>query len=461
MVNVFQRLTRRATGSNVPENGTSGPGQDPNSPSNPHVLHRRNSTASTKRSRRHDYEAEEPVPRRLILISDTPEFDPEIIRRFRAEAFDVEYLPFMCTGDAEKDRKTLENKVHMREDDLETGERYAIVAYNRPAYYLLVSHHLIASKTNPFPRLCALIAYYPVSPTHIHKSDTDIESECSIPACSETDTIFQPGPAANFLPIQIHVPGEMESACTFWPWITVSSEGDVTYKKRHRCHVFTYPDSQPGFAEYRHQTQREKEDIPSDDVSLNLSWSRVLGCLRRAFGVGSNWPVVGIETVWEEYWQRILSELHQSRVQSGIDTSRSAFEIMGGRGEDQDEEGLSVECVPTKAGGTDPQTLRSFFKHAFIPAGPASQHIRLLSRTVGTDKIVDEIRFSFCHSAEVPWLLPGVQPTGRDISVNIVVVACFRAERIVRQSLYWDQADVLVQAGVLDSRLVPKMEALY
>jgi hypothetical protein len=127
MVNVFQRLTRRATGSNLPESGTSGPGQDPNIPSNPHVLHRRNSTASIKRSRRHDYEAEEPVPRRLILISDTPEFDPEIIRRFRAEAFDVEYLPFTCTGDAEKDRKTLENKVHMREDDLETGERYAIV----------------------------------------------------------------------------------------------------------------------------------------------------------------------------------------------------------------------------------------------------------------------------------------------------------------------------------------------
>lgn len=108
--------------------------------------------------------------------------------------------------------------------------------------------------------------------------------------------------------------------------------------------------------------------------------------------------------------------------------------------------------------GSDPQTLRSFFQHVFIPAGPARQHIRLLSRTVGTDKIVDEIRFSFCHSAEVPWLLPGVQPTNRDISVSIVVVACFRADRIVRQSLYWDQADVLVQAGVLDPGLVPKMK---
>ncbi|KAJ5901054.1 hypothetical protein N7504_007047 [Penicillium tannophilum] len=350
MVNIFQRLTRRATSSNT-ESGTTGAGHDPNISSNTHVLHRKDSAASVKRARRYDYEAEEPVPRLLILISDTPEFDPEIIRQFRAEAFEVEYMPFLCTGDAEKDRKALENKVQMREDDLEHGERYAIVAYNRPANYLLVSHHLISSNTNPFPRLCALIAYYPLSSTNIHKSSMDIQSLCGTPACSETESIFQPGSSANFLPIQIHMPGEMESTCTFWPWITVSSEGDVTYKKRHRCHVFTYPDSQAGFAEYRHQTQREKEDLPSDDVSLNLSWSRVLGCLRRAFGVGSNWPVAGIETIWEEYWQRLLAELDQSRAQGGIDTSRSAIEIMGGRGEDQDEEGLSVECIPTKAGG--------------------------------------------------------------------------------------------------------------
>lgn len=126
MVNIFQRLTRRATSSNT-ESGTTGAGQDPNIPSDSHVLHRKNSAASVKRARRHDYEAEDPVPRLLILISDTPEFDPEIIRQFRAEAFDVEYLPFMCTGDAEKDRKALENKVQMREDDLEHGERYAII----------------------------------------------------------------------------------------------------------------------------------------------------------------------------------------------------------------------------------------------------------------------------------------------------------------------------------------------
>ncbi|KAJ5929283.1 hypothetical protein N7454_007131 [Penicillium verhagenii] len=469
MVNLFQRLTRRGTSSNTPESGASAPGPDPDIPSHSHDLHRTTSIASVKRARRHDHTTDDPVPRRLILISDTPEFDPEIIRRFRAESFEVEYLPFVCTGDTERDRKGLENQVHLKEDDLENGERYAIIAYNRPAYYLLISHHLTTTNTNPFPRLCALIAYYPLSSTAIHApsapKNAHTQSQCGIPACSDTESIFQPAPSATFLPIQIHIPGDVEStsACTFWPWINVSAEGDVTYKKRHRCHVFTYPDSRVGFAERHHRPGKENEhalEASDKDVSLDLSWSRTLGCLGRAFGAGSNWPVIAIETIWDEYWQHLLAELDGSGVRGGGDTPRSAIEIMSGRGESQDEEGLSVECIPTKAGGSDPQTLRSFFKHTFIPAGPASQHIRLRSRTVGTDQIVDEIRFSFRHSAEVPWLLPGVEPTGHDISVDIVVVACFRADRIVRQVLYWDQANVLVQAGVLDAGLLPKMNSL-
>lgn len=101
-------------------------------------------------------------------------------------------------------------------------------------------------------------------------------------------------------------------------------------------------------------------------------------------------------------------------------------------------------------------SLRSFFEHVFLPAGPENQHVRLLSRTVGSDRIVDEISFTFSHTAEVPWLLPGVQPTNREIKVEVVVVATFCADKIVHQSVYWDQADVLVQAGLLDPGLVPQ-----
>lgn len=114
-----------------------------------------------------------------------------------------------------------------------------------------------------------------------------------------------------------------------------------------------------------------------------------------------------------------------------------------------------LEVFANLVPGSTPKSLRSFFKNTFIPNGPESQHIRLLSRTVGADRVVDEISLSFRHTAEIPWLLPGVAPTNRDISVIVVVVASFVADRITKQNIYWDQADVLVQAGVLDSGLVP------
>ena len=239
-------------------------------------------------------------------------------------------------------------------------QKLRVSAYNRPAYYLLVSHHLITSNTNPFPRLCALIAYLPLDLTDQDDftQGSDIEETCT-PACSSTENIFEPGPSATFLPIQIHIQGGKVNPCTFWPWISLSaSEGDTTYKKRHRCHVFTYPDSQAGFAErsssnYQVKNGNEDEAKRGDDhISTQLSWSRALGCLRRAFGVGINWPVLGIETVWEEYWQRLLADLdhwkdwHRQGLVSG-----SVMDILGGRRDMSDEDGISVECVPSKAGG--------------------------------------------------------------------------------------------------------------
>ncbi|KAJ5721087.1 uncharacterized protein N7483_009021 [Penicillium malachiteum] len=481
MVNIFHRLTRRALSSSS-TSAESKP-NDPNT-RNSHDLHRTTSASSVKRIR-HDVAAQEPVPRHLILISDTPEFDPEILRRFRAEAFQVQYLPFTCSDDFERDRRALENAVHEKEDELEEGERYAIVAY-----YLLSSHHLITSNTNPFPRLSALIAYYPISKYPKTTSKRYSNTETCVPACSDTETIFQPGPAATLLPIQIHIP-EPENGCTFWPWITLSpSEGDVTYKKRHRCYVFKYPHSRASSndgdssceGKYGSGIEDQKgRYTPERNPSSGLAWSRTLGCLRRAFGASSNWPVTAIETVWEEYWQCILAELDHGKEPQRSETSWSAMEIMSGRRDLQDEYGISIECAPTKAGGklltptsiavysdsllNDMHRLRSteseiFLKRYIHSCGLASQHIHLLSRTVGSDRIVDEVRFSFRHTAEIPWLLPGISSTNREIEVNIVIVARFSADRIVHQKIYWDQADVLVQAGILDSALIPRVPTI-
>lgn len=64
----------------------------------------------------------------VILISDTQDFDQTIIRRFETEGFSLKYLSFPGTGKSpERDRKDLENRLHEQEDDLEPGERYAVV----------------------------------------------------------------------------------------------------------------------------------------------------------------------------------------------------------------------------------------------------------------------------------------------------------------------------------------------
>lgn len=90
-----------------------------------------------------------------------------------------------------------------------------------------------------------------------------------------------------------------------------------------------------------------------------------------------------------------------------------------------------------------------------MPSGPPSQHIRLLSRTAGADRVVDELLLSFEHTEEIPWLLPGVPPTGRSVRIPLVMTASFLAGKIARHNMYWDQASVLVQIGLLDPALVP------
>lgn len=141
-----------------------------------------------------------------------------------------------------------------------------------------------------------------------------------------------------------------------------SSEGDITYKKRHRCYVYTYAETKAGFAERNLPVYHTRDTLPNhgDRVALQLAWSRTLGCLRRAFGVGSNWAVLGNETVWDEYWQLILADVKRPTHRSEV--TGLAMKFLGGiyPGDDEkgvgrreicEEEGSSVECIPTMAGG--------------------------------------------------------------------------------------------------------------
>jgi carboxymethylenebutenolidase len=74
---------------------------------------------------------------------------------------------------------------------------------------------------------------------------------------------------------------------------------------------------------------------------------------------------------------------------------------------------------------------------------------------VGADRIVDEMAFSFTHDIEMPWILPGIPPTGRPIEIAVVAVIEFADGRIAGERIYWDQASVLLQAGLLDAASLP------
>ena len=114
-----------------------------------------------------------------------------------------------------------------------------------------------------------------------------------------------------------------------------------------------------------------------------------------------------------------------------------------------------VNHIPTCTGGTGYEDLRRFYDEFFIPGNPPSLKMRLISRTVGTDRVVDELHVSFCHTQTIPWMLPGIQPTGKDVAVALVAIVCIRGGKLYHEHIYWDQATVLFQLGLLDANLVP------
>ena len=115
-----------------------------------------------------------------------------------------------------------------------------------------------------------------------------------------------------------------------------------------------------------------------------------------------------------------------------------------------------VNHIPTMTGGIGYKDLHRFYRDYFIPGNPPSLQMRLISRTVGTDRIVDEMHLSFKHTQEVPWMLPGVAPTDQHVEVALVAIVCIRGGKLYHEHIYWDQATVLVQIGLLDPRLAGK-----
>lgn len=115
----------------------------------------------------------------------------------------------------------------------------------------------------------------------------------------------------------------------------------------------------------------------------------------------------------------------------------------------------TVIHVPTLTGGRGTEELHAFYRDWFIPSWGDDVEIEPVSRTVDGERVVDEFIMRFTHEREMPFCLPGIAPTGRRVEIPFVVIMGFESGSVAYEHVYWDQASLLVQVGLLDPAALP------
>src|SRR5436309_9994567 len=147
--------------------------------------------------------------------------------------------------------------------------------------------------------------------------------------------------------------------------------------------------------------------------------------------------------------QQRLSELWDEHVRYEFST-RNTEDTLATMVED-----AYVNHIPVLTGGVGRDELREFYSKRFIPQMPPDTEMTPVSRTIGEDQIVDEMIFKFTHTIPMDWMLPGIPPTGKRVEVPLVAIVRFREGKLAHEHIYWDQASVLVQIGLLDATKLP------
>ncbi len=188
--------------------------------------------------------------------------------------------------------------------------------------------------------------------------------------------------------------------------------------------TYMYSDVGPGFA--------RADSADFDKPAASLAHSRSIALLRRAIG-----PHYDLAALWEKH------TLYEFGTRDVAATMRTMVAEP------------YVNHIPVMTGGVGGDELARFYAHHFIPKCPADFKLTPISRTIGADRFVDEMLVSFTHNVEIDWMLPGVPPTGKYVEVPTVAIVNFRGDKLYHEHIYWDQASVLVQIGLLNPRGLP------
>jgi carboxymethylenebutenolidase len=212
--------------------------------------------------------------------------------------------------------------------------------------------------------------------------------------------------AATGIPVTLHLPGAKRRS-TARPF-----------------EIFTYPDAAPGFSDPRGASYNKP--------AASMAHSRSVAALRRALG-----PHYDLSALWDQhtYYEFVERDVPKTMATMVAEPY--------------------VNHVPTMTGGVGQEALAGFYRDHFVNSNPKDTKLIPVSRTIGTDRVVDEMLFCFTHDVEIPWMLPGVKPTGRYVEVPLVAIVAFRGDKLYHEHIYWDQASVLAQIGLLDPGALP------
>ncbi|KAF8421494.1 hypothetical protein EV426DRAFT_672579 [Tirmania nivea] len=336
----------------------------------------------------------------LIISSDFSQFDPDQLQRYRDEGYRVHYVE---NADVRAFQRVA--------DEIEPGEAYGIIAFGKPAL------HALKFTCEPIARLKATVAYYP--PAYISPQGARERGVRVVVHTVGQTGAGGPGPGFGEL-------GGLGMGLVGW----VYGDGDEGGEGEGGVNA--------GFAE-----QARGKGVYRR-VEAELAMARDLDVIRSSVGGGMS----GVQV--EQRWEDFLGWLFRGESVSGKDFEGNVSLHFGLGGNGWGGGGGGSGGV-SGGGDVDPEDFLgprplAHIRSCLAPPGVGFR-MRLLRRTVGVNSVVDEVVVRFRHVRRMEWIIPGVEGTGREVAVGMVVVGGLKGGKVVRCRVGWDRGEVRRQVG--------------
>ncbi|KAH8997614.1 hypothetical protein EDB92DRAFT_2052503 [Lactarius akahatsu] len=345
-------------------------------------------------------------------------------QQFSEEGYAVVQVARPRDTDAEQDRNATAREATRVVREL--GSNWGIITYGiTQEDAVFISNFLDAARRAPNLKACIHFAI-----------------SCDSPAA------FIPRTSAgqlSVLPTIVHLSSSQEATHAVFQLLADSDSSQLRSASEYPpITVYTYP-SVPFDPPFPFKTKvpalvqaGESSSVdPYIRSATNLSYSRTLALLRRELG-----PHFDLEKLWERhtYYVRTFT-LEKSENSVNSNALQEFVERDAPKSMSTMVKVPYVNHVATLTGGVGYDDLARFYKYHFTGTNvtPPDTELIVVSRTVGADRIIDEMIFKATHTTEIDYFLPGIKPTGKPFQIALVGVIAFRGDKLTFEYApqYW------------------------